>query len=626
MRVRSDTTFKTPRPLFDGFGVSRTPSEGEPLPAPPPTAPDPIAQLGPDQYLVPGQTLVSRGGTSRLVHQTDGNVVIYTNGTPVWATNTQGATTHFFTMEAGTGNLVLYQNTGVSFWNSGTSGHPGAYLQLLDAGELRIVAPNGAVLFTTRPAPIPTPPTSGGGVAAEVLERSKRIVNEMMVVLVTKVGPLPLFPTTGNMADWVSTVIAWTRRANELAQTDPEVASAWNAIVALQPPDSRGGLFGAIDWVKEKVRTVVSAAGGAISFVLGDLPSPDDYDPENLIVTTFTNPIKFGVLTGLAAIIFPPAVAYMAAFALPAPAAGLTLALGKAYLRGGAQRVVDNILEPLGEYLGNLLNTIIDFAFNREVALVRWVLRKIASKLPDAVPKGIVLALADAADAVVDALRNIASLKGEGFYVDVGGAITKVSAQFSGQLQEALRLAGDAIHAGGRAVSIIIDKGLAGLKEAMNAFVEVILGIPEGFEALPQTAQVEIARAKVAGIAMATAIVQNLNQGIRDFANAASNIPGGLKDLLGAAAGLTGKFSDEVAAFLERLMALASVVDDPIPEGPSPNQIPTPDSGPAPAPSASGGATSKLLAIGAGGLVGALLGGPVGAVVGAGAGVALVKG
>ena len=627
MRVRSGTTprVSTARPLFAGFGISRTPTESEPLPVPPPTTPNPTAVLAPDRYLAPGQFLISRGGTSRLIHQIDGNVVIYTNGSPVWSTNTAGNTTHFLSMEAGTGNLVLYRDDGVSFWNSGTSGNPGAYAQLLDAGELRIVAPNGTTLFTTKPAPpAPPPPTPPGGVIGDVLERSKRIVNEMMVVLATKVGPIPLFPR-GSVYDWVNEVVAWTKRAHEVAQTDPEVARAWESIVALQPPDSRGGLFGAIDWVKEKVQGAIHAVGAAVKFVAGDLPSPDDYDPENLIITAYTDPIKFGLLTAVATIIFPPAVFYMAAYAPPNPV-GLTAALAESFARGGGQRVVDKILEPLADHFGKMLNTAIDFAINRDAALVRWALRKIAARLDDGVPKGIILALADAGNAVVEAIKNIAELKSEGFYVDVGSAISKVADQFVGPLKEALTLAGNAIKAGGRAVAILVDKKLAGLKEAMDAFLEGILGIPQGFEALPRVAQVEIARAKVTGIAMVSAITQNLKQGIDDFAAAAQHLPSGIRDLVGSVTGLVAKFAEDVVGFLDNLMSLAQV-EVPVPgdEAPAPTtpDTGTPGSGPTPA---SGGGMSKLLAIGAGGLVGALLGGPIGAVAGAAGGAVLTKG
>ena len=42
-------------------------------------------------------------------------------------------------MQASDGNLVLYDAAGVAVWNSNTVGHPGAFAQMQDDGNLVIV-------------------------------------------------------------------------------------------------------------------------------------------------------------------------------------------------------------------------------------------------------------------------------------------------------------------------------------------------------------------------------------------------------------------------------------------------------------------------------------------------------
>jgi len=72
--------------------------------------------LGTYQLEYPGEQMVD--GPDRLITQaSDGNVVLYDNGRPVW--------------------------------NAGTEGHPGDHLILLGDGDLVVYAPNGTVLYQT---------------------------------------------------------------------------------------------------------------------------------------------------------------------------------------------------------------------------------------------------------------------------------------------------------------------------------------------------------------------------------------------------------------------------------------------------------------------------------------------
>jgi hypothetical protein len=79
--------------------------------------------------------ITSCGGKASLWHQSDGNVVVYANGTPLWSTKTTGKNTTTLAMQ-GDGNLVLYGSdcTGAngSCWSSGTASHPGAAASIQD--------------------------------------------------------------------------------------------------------------------------------------------------------------------------------------------------------------------------------------------------------------------------------------------------------------------------------------------------------------------------------------------------------------------------------------------------------------------------------------------------------------
>lgn len=102
--------------------------------------------LGSAQSLARDGTLWSCNNKYRLVHQNDGNVVLYNQSTPGvtkvdWATHTPGATSTRFEMQ-GDGNLVLYSGT-TPIWASGTAGQPGATLLVRDDGLLMVMGKNG---------------------------------------------------------------------------------------------------------------------------------------------------------------------------------------------------------------------------------------------------------------------------------------------------------------------------------------------------------------------------------------------------------------------------------------------------------------------------------------------------
>lgn len=90
------------------------------------------------------------GQTIRLTYQTDGNFVLYINGSAKWASNTAGATPTDATTFQSDGNLVVYE-WGVSciflgcsydvptpVWASGTNDKGGSVLALQHDGNLVI--------------------------------------------------------------------------------------------------------------------------------------------------------------------------------------------------------------------------------------------------------------------------------------------------------------------------------------------------------------------------------------------------------------------------------------------------------------------------------------------------------
>ena len=80
--------------------------------------------LKPGQGLRPGQSLVSKNKRARLVFQTDGNVVLYGDGRPLWDTRSVGRGGRLFVNQATDGNLVLYGAGNAVIWSSNPAGGP----------------------------------------------------------------------------------------------------------------------------------------------------------------------------------------------------------------------------------------------------------------------------------------------------------------------------------------------------------------------------------------------------------------------------------------------------------------------------------------------------------------------
>ncbi len=149
-------------------GLSTTPRAGTPTPpAPTPTAPTPSTPppatppapsahantpdcgvLGSGEALLPNQSKWSCDGRFQLIHQGDGNVVLYAGTLPLWNTRTMGKSTSQFVMQ-GDGNVVLYQRSGQAAWNTATHGQGTAALVVQDDGNVVVYGPNWRVLWQT---------------------------------------------------------------------------------------------------------------------------------------------------------------------------------------------------------------------------------------------------------------------------------------------------------------------------------------------------------------------------------------------------------------------------------------------------------------------------------------------
>lgn len=90
--------------------------------------------LWPDQYIQ------SLDGSQVLYYQLDGNLVVYQNGSPIWASNTVTSNPGWTSMQ-GDGNLVVYNGAGNPQWSSGTYLYSGAELHFSQYGGVMLCRP-----------------------------------------------------------------------------------------------------------------------------------------------------------------------------------------------------------------------------------------------------------------------------------------------------------------------------------------------------------------------------------------------------------------------------------------------------------------------------------------------------
>lgn len=127
-------------------GVATWPGTTPPPPPPPPNC----GYAGPNTTLASGQSITSCDGRFHLdMQSSDGNLVLYMGGTPLWANHVLGKPGAWAIMQ-GDGNFVEYTAQGaVPLWSSHTYGHAGAHLAVQNDGNVVVYGPGGAPLWST---------------------------------------------------------------------------------------------------------------------------------------------------------------------------------------------------------------------------------------------------------------------------------------------------------------------------------------------------------------------------------------------------------------------------------------------------------------------------------------------
>ncbi len=128
------------------FGMIADGQTNGTMPAPNFTLPikvvaSPLSTFYSGYKLYPGQQISSPNGDYTLSFQTDGNLVLRTQGTPVWSTGTTGTGTAVAVMQTD-GNFVLYNAAGKVVWATKT-GSAGSVLSLQNDGNLVIYTTGG---------------------------------------------------------------------------------------------------------------------------------------------------------------------------------------------------------------------------------------------------------------------------------------------------------------------------------------------------------------------------------------------------------------------------------------------------------------------------------------------------
>jgi hypothetical protein len=102
-------------------------------------------ELHKTKTLVAGEALRSLNGVYELRMQTDGNLVLYRQGTPVWSPNTWGNPGAYTVMQAD-GNMVIYKGA-TPLWHSNTWRSAADHLVLFDDGRLELHDVAGQVIW-----------------------------------------------------------------------------------------------------------------------------------------------------------------------------------------------------------------------------------------------------------------------------------------------------------------------------------------------------------------------------------------------------------------------------------------------------------------------------------------------
>ena len=139
---------------FDDSG----PAPAHPLP------PTSCGTIAAGHGLARGESWGSCDDRFELAMQTDGNLVLYSDGVALWATGTNGKG-DVVVMQPD-GNLVLYSDHSRALFASGTAGHAGAHLQIQDDGNA-VVYDGGKAVWASNTGGMPAKPTACGAIGSD---------------------------------------------------------------------------------------------------------------------------------------------------------------------------------------------------------------------------------------------------------------------------------------------------------------------------------------------------------------------------------------------------------------------------------------------------------------------------
>jgi hypothetical protein len=100
-------------------------------------------------HLPSAESFWSCDGRFQLAMQTDGNLVLYFNGSALWSSNTAGTGASDAVMQDD-GNFVLYTSSGTAVWSTATAGSGcGTYLAVQTDGNMVVYNGAGTSLWST---------------------------------------------------------------------------------------------------------------------------------------------------------------------------------------------------------------------------------------------------------------------------------------------------------------------------------------------------------------------------------------------------------------------------------------------------------------------------------------------
>jgi predicted alpha-1,6-mannanase (GH76 family) len=127
--------------LANGGEITNPPTQSGP-----PAFPD---SLTTNQSLTTGGSLRSPDGRLVVTLQTDGNLVLYFRGKPIWAAGIGGRGGTRLTMQPD-GNLVVYTPSNVPVWATGTNGRGGTRFTLQNDGNLVVYTASNSPIWASQ--------------------------------------------------------------------------------------------------------------------------------------------------------------------------------------------------------------------------------------------------------------------------------------------------------------------------------------------------------------------------------------------------------------------------------------------------------------------------------------------